>query len=188
MDMFFSVSNVALAMSWSLSCLGYLLCICLTWRFLPFLFIHVIPQLFGNRHGFGNFLEHNAVGGRCIFCLYKMFTTATKTHLDHPFRRHGMWNLWLKDFNASLFSIHTALTYAPIILIRVFVYTQVLSYLSLAAACSTASVTDLLLDADESYCPAKLCRRYQLSAAMAFLAWFLSSASCLFNFWLFPSL
>lgn len=123
MDMFFPVSNVALAMSWSLSCLGYLLCICLTWRFLPFLFIHVIPQLFGNRHGFGNFLEHNAVGGRCIFCLYKMFTTATKTHLDHPFRRHGMWNLWLKDFNASLFSIHTALTYAPIILIRVFVYT-----------------------------------------------------------------
>ncbi|KAJ1436561.1 Casparian strip membrane protein domain [Sesbania bispinosa] len=48
---------------------------------------------------------------------------------------------------------------------------MVLSYLALAAACSTASVTDLLLDADESYCPAKLCGRYQLSASMAFLAW-----------------
>ncbi|RYR80042.1 hypothetical protein Ahy_A01g004824 [Arachis hypogaea] len=47
----------------------------------------------------------------------------------------------------------------------------VLSYLSLAAACSTAGVTDLLLDADGSYCPPKLCSRYQLSAAMAFLSW-----------------
>ncbi|WVZ22771.1 hypothetical protein V8G54_001315 [Vigna mungo] len=70
----------------------------------------------------------------------------------------------------------------------VFLGDMILSYLSLAAACSTASVTDLLLDADRSYCPAKLCGRYQLSAAMAFLSWFLSSASCLFNFWLFPSL
>lgn len=70
--------------------LSWLSSLHMPWRFLPFLFIHVIPQLFGNRHGFGNFLEHNAVGGRCIFCLYKMFTTATKTHLDHPFRRHGM--------------------------------------------------------------------------------------------------
>ncbi|XP_014508558.1 CASP-like protein ARALYDRAFT_485429 isoform X1 [Vigna radiata var. radiata] len=70
----------------------------------------------------------------------------------------------------------------------VFLGDLILSYLSLAAACSTASVTDLLLDADRSYCPAKLCGRYQLSAAMAFLSWFLSSASCLFNFWLFPSL
>ncbi|RYR28400.1 hypothetical protein Ahy_B01g052512 [Arachis hypogaea] len=65
---------------------------------------------------------------------------------------------------------------------------MVLSYLSLAAACSTAGVTDLLLDADGSYCPPKLCSRYQLSAAMAFLSWFLSSASCLFNFWILPSL
>ncbi|KAL4395596.1 hypothetical protein AHAS_Ahas01G0007700 [Arachis hypogaea] len=48
---------------------------------------------------------------------------------------------------------------------------MVLSYLSLAAACSTAGVTDLLLDADGSYCPPKLCSRYQLSAAMAFLSW-----------------
>ncbi|QCD81702.1 hypothetical protein DEO72_LG2g2032 [Vigna unguiculata] len=39
----------------------------------------------------------------------------------------------------------------------VFLGDMILSYLSLAAACSTASVTDLLLDADRSYCPAKLC-------------------------------
>ncbi|KAI4327529.1 hypothetical protein L6164_019978 [Bauhinia variegata] len=65
---------------------------------------------------------------------------------------------------------------------------MVLSYLSLAAACSTASVTDILPDVGGYYCPPKLCGRFQLSAAMAFLSWFLSSASCLFNFWLFPSL
>ena len=65
---------------------------------------------------------------------------------------------------------------------------QVLSYLLLGAACSTASVTDLLRSADKSYCPENLCSRYQISAAMAILAWFLSSASCLINFWLFPSL
>ncbi|KAF3438857.1 hypothetical protein FNV43_RR17132 [Rhamnella rubrinervis] len=37
----------------------------------------------------------------------------------------------------------------------------VLSYLSLAAACSTASVTDILLDAGANYCPAKLCSSKQ---------------------------
>ncbi|KAJ7944364.1 CASP-like protein [Quillaja saponaria] len=66
---------------------------------------------------------------------------------------------------------------------------MVLSYLSLAAACSTASVTDLLLDAGGgSYCTAKLCSRYQLSAAMAFLSWFFSLTSSLFNLWLLRSL
>ncbi|KAL5557196.1 hypothetical protein UlMin_039432 [Ulmus minor] len=64
-----------------------------------------------------------------------------------------------------------------------------LSFLSLSAACSTASVTDILLnDADPSYCPAKLCSRFQLSAAMAFLSWFLSLGSFLFNLWILPSL
>ncbi|KAH7520094.1 CASP-like protein ARALYDRAFT_485429 [Ziziphus jujuba] len=76
----------------------------------------------------------------------------------------------------------------PKIVIILILGDWVLSYLSLAAACSTASVTDVLLDAGASYCPAKLCSRYQLSAAMAFLSWFLSLASSLFNFWLLPSL
>ncbi|TKY55772.1 CASP protein [Spatholobus suberectus] len=35
----------------------------------------------------------------------------------------------------------------------IFLGDMILSYLSLAAACSTASVADLLLDADTSYCP-----------------------------------
>ncbi|KAK6116194.1 hypothetical protein DH2020_050067 [Rehmannia glutinosa] len=50
----------------------------------------------------------------------------------------------------------------------------------------TASVTSLLL-ASEGFCDAKLCTRYQLSAAMAFLSWFLSLSSSLFNLWLLPS-
>lgn len=65
---------------------------------------------------------------------------------------------------------------------------QVLSILTLAAACSTASVADLLVRAENPYCPPKFCSRYQISAAMAFLTWFLSMASSLFNLWLLPSL
>ncbi|XP_071730981.1 CASP-like protein 5C1 [Rutidosis leptorrhynchoides] len=65
----------------------------------------------------------------------------------------------------------------------------VLSFLSLAAACSTASVADFMItEAGAYFCGRKLCSRYQLSAAMAFLSWCLSIASALFNLWLLPSL
>lgn len=64
----------------------------------------------------------------------------------------------------------------------------VLSFLSLAASCSTASVTNLLMASGGTFCNASICSRYQLSAAMAFLSWFLSSASSLFNLWLLASL
>ncbi|XP_019165109.1 PREDICTED: CASP-like protein 5C1 [Ipomoea nil] len=63
-----------------------------------------------------------------------------------------------------------------------------LSFLTLAAASSTAGVVDLLLKTDEALCPSKLCNRYQISAAMAFLTWFLSMTSSLSNLWLLPSL
>ncbi|KAL5063878.1 hypothetical protein RYX36_025615 [Vicia faba] len=76
----------------------------------------------------------------------------------------------------------------PRFIFTITVGDMVLSYLLLAAACSTASVTDLLKSADKSYCPENLCSRYQISAAMAILSWILSSASCLINFWIFPSL
>ncbi|KAH1223844.1 CASP-like protein 5C2 [Glycine max] len=81
--------------------------------------------------------------------------------------------------------------YLPVqrrLIMIIFFGDMMLSCLSLAAACSTASIADLLLDAGGSHCPPKLCGRYQLSAAMAFLSWFLSSVSFLFNFWLFSSL
>lgn len=73
------------------------------------------------------------------------------------------------------------------ILAIVLVGDWVLSFLSLGASCSTASVTNLLLSAG-GFCGLKLCTRYQLSAAMAFLSWFLLFASSLFNLWLLPSL
>ncbi|KAK8270887.1 hypothetical protein V6Z11_D11G225600 [Gossypium hirsutum] len=65
---------------------------------------------------------------------------------------------------------------------------QALSFLSLAAAYSTASVTSLLVNVSSTYCPSKICSRYQLSAAMAFMLWFLSFALTLFNLWLLLSL
>ncbi|EEF40071.1 CASP-like protein 5C3 [Ricinus communis] len=80
------------------------------------------------------------------------------------------------------------LPHQPKILSAIIIGDWVLSFLSLAAASSTASVTDILIDVGAAYCPAKLCSRYQLSAAMAFLSWFLSFASSLFNLWLLPSL
>ncbi|GAA0186896.1 hypothetical protein Leryth_022516 [Lithospermum erythrorhizon] len=64
----------------------------------------------------------------------------------------------------------------------------VLSFLSLAASCSTASIANLMLASGGTLCDPKLCSRYQLSSAMAFLSWFLSLASSLFNFWILPSL
>ncbi|CAI9758764.1 unnamed protein product [Fraxinus pennsylvanica] len=63
----------------------------------------------------------------------------------------------------------------------------VLSFLSLAASSSTASVSDLLMTSNVSFCTAKSCTRYQLSAAMAFLSCFLSLASSLINLWLLPT-
>nr|GLL18817.1 CASP-like protein 5C3 [Ipomoea trifida]GMC62288.1 CASP-like protein ARALYDRAFT_485429 [Ipomoea batatas] len=64
----------------------------------------------------------------------------------------------------------------------------VLSFMSLAASCSAASVADFLLASSASSCSAFLCNRYQLSAAMAILCWFLEFSSSLFNLWLLPSL
>uniref|UniRef100_A0A7N0RBU7 CASP-like protein n=1 Tax=Kalanchoe fedtschenkoi TaxID=63787 RepID=A0A7N0RBU7_KALFE len=62
-----------------------------------------------------------------------------------------------------------------------------LSYILLAAAASTAGVTDAMIKAG-GFCSPKLCSRYQLSAAMAFLCWFLLISSSLFNLWQLPSL
>ncbi|XP_072986106.1 CASP-like protein 5C1 [Typha latifolia] len=75
----------------------------------------------------------------------------------------------------------------PGVMIIVVVGDWVLSILSLAAACATVGVIDLLLHIDGPYCSPKFCGRYQLSAAMAFLSWFLTAASSLFNLWFVAS-
>ncbi|XP_020256416.1 CASP-like protein 5C1 [Asparagus officinalis] len=75
----------------------------------------------------------------------------------------------------------------PGIMVIVVVGDWVLSILSLAAACASASVVDLLAHFDRSYCPLRLCGRYQISASMAFVSWFLTAISCLFNLWFVAS-
>uniref|UniRef100_A0A1D1XNE6 CASP-like protein n=1 Tax=Anthurium amnicola TaxID=1678845 RepID=A0A1D1XNE6_9ARAE len=72
----------------------------------------------------------------------------------------------------------------PGFMVIVVVGDWVLSMLSLAGACATAAVVDFLLRFEAPYCPPKFCGRYQLSAAMAFLSWFLTAASSCFNLWL----
>lgn len=67
-------------------------------------------------------------------------------------------------------------------------FLQALSFLTLAAASSIAGIVDVLHRADETFCPAELCSRYQISAGLSFLSWFLSMASSLSNLWLLPSL
>ncbi|KAL8205259.1 hypothetical protein R6Q57_008810 [Mikania cordata] len=63
-----------------------------------------------------------------------------------------------------------------------------LSTLTLGAASSAASVVDVLLAADGSVCLPRICSRYMMSTVFAFLSWFLSMASSLFNLWILPSL
>lgn len=76
----------------------------------------------------------------------------------------------------------------PRLLSAVVIGDWVLSVLSLAVSCSIASVADFLIASDNPYCRGNMCRRYQLSAAMAFLTWILSLASLLFNLWVLPAL
>ncbi|KAF6166551.1 hypothetical protein GIB67_005413 [Kingdonia uniflora] len=97
------------------------------------------------------------------------------------------WSLTL-----SLVDGYSVLVAGPVrqrgILVAVVIGDWILSMLALAAACATSSVIDLLHQFDGSYCPPKLCNRYQLSAVMAFLSWLLTTASTLLNLWLLPSL
>ncbi|XP_058758067.1 CASP-like protein 5C1 [Vicia villosa] len=96
------------------------------------------------------------------------------------------------SFTLALVDGYSVLVKCPIrqpgILLIIVVGDWILSTLTLAAASSTASVVDLLLDSQGSFCPIKLCRRYRISAALAFVSWFLSLASSLFNLYLLPSL
>ncbi|KAG5624046.1 hypothetical protein AABB24_025145 [Solanum stoloniferum] len=97
------------------------------------------------------------------------------------------WSLTLAMVDA--FSVLIKLpTRLPGIISLVVLGDWVLSFLALAASCSTASVADFLIHSRSSFCEGTLCTRYQLSATMAFLAWFLTFSSSLFNLWLLPSL
>ncbi|CAN8288454.1 unnamed protein product [Cochlearia groenlandica] len=75
----------------------------------------------------------------------------------------------------------------PRILLAISIGDWVVSVLALASASSAASVVDLLR-LDESSCPPTICNIYQFATVLAFLTWFLSLSSSLFNLWLLPSL
>nr|XP_043608796.1 CASP-like protein 5C1 [Erigeron canadensis] len=99
------------------------------------------------------------------------------------------WSLTLAMVDAfSLFVKRQSCCQAQIVLVIV-IGDWILSFLSLAAACSTASVSDFMVtDVGTAFCSGKMCSRFQLSAAMACFSWCLSLASALFNLWLLPSL
>ncbi|KAM1002699.1 hypothetical protein ACFX2C_003104 [Malus domestica] len=96
------------------------------------------------------------------------------------------------SFTLALVDGYSVLVKCPLrqpgILLIIVVGDWVLSILTLAAACSTTSVVDIMLHANGPYCPPNFCSRYKISAAMAFMSWFLSLASSFFNLWLLPSL
>ncbi|KAK6128649.1 hypothetical protein DH2020_012316 [Rehmannia glutinosa] len=75
----------------------------------------------------------------------------------------------------------------PGILSIVVVGDWVLSFLSLAASCSAASVTGFLLASGDSFCIESLCIRYRVAAAMAFMSWLILLSSTLINIWFLSS-
>ncbi|XP_066366943.1 CASP-like protein 5C1 [Miscanthus floridulus] len=75
----------------------------------------------------------------------------------------------------------------PGVMVIIVVGDCALSIVSFAAACSSAAVIDLLLQFHGSHCSPSFCGRYQLSAMMAFLSWFLMAASAIFNLWFIAS-
>ncbi|KAL3538926.1 hypothetical protein ACH5RR_002292 [Cinchona calisaya] len=96
------------------------------------------------------------------------------------------------SFTLALLDGYSILVQCPVrqlgILLVIVIGDWVLSILTLAAASSTAAIVNLLFQADDSFCPPKYCSRYLISAMLAFLSWFFSVASSLFNLWVLPSL
>lgn len=96
-----------------------------------------------------------------------------------------LWSFVLATLDVYALLIKTGLRNS--ILLSLFVVGDwVTATLSLAAACSTAGIT-VLFDSDMKSCDQVHCRRYQLSAAMAFLSWVLIAISSLLTLWLLVS-
>ncbi|KAL3814173.1 hypothetical protein ACJIZ3_015441 [Penstemon smallii] len=112
--------------------------------------------------------------GQAIFASSSLFFIVLVTVM-------GLVIPW--SFTLALLDGYSILVKCPLrhsgILHVVITGDSVLSILTLAAASSTASIVDLLLKADDvSFCSQRLCSRYQISAVMAFLSWFLSLFHC----------
>ncbi|KAM3342768.1 CASP-like protein 5C3 [Capsicum galapagoense] len=97
------------------------------------------------------------------------------------------WSLGLAMIDAYLMLAKRP-SNKPRVLSAVVIGDWVLSVLSLAVSCSTASVADYLIAYGSADCTNGICGRYQLSAAMAFLTWIFLLVSLLFNLWFLPTL
>ncbi|KAK9056760.1 hypothetical protein SSX86_024123 [Deinandra increscens subsp. villosa] len=96
------------------------------------------------------------------------------------------------SFILALVDGYSVLVTCPIrqkgVMLIIIIGDWLLSTLTLGAASSAASVVNILITADRSVCPPRMCSRYLISIVFAFLSWFLSMASSLFNMWVLPSL
>lgn len=131
-------------------------------------------QLSSHSHGITDSLELYSSYGWCILHFYRFTSTPSCSNVHRRHWRYGVY-LFLIVQTLQLHILHPLTSH--------HLPYQVLSIFSLAAACASAGVIDLLLHINGTYCPPKFCVRYQVSSAMAFLSWFLSAASSLFNLW-----
>ncbi|GMN37481.1 hypothetical protein TIFTF001_006859 [Ficus carica] len=154
--------------------------------------VHDVPGSFGTRGSFSLRLAQTLFSSASLLFMSLGVEFYSYTAFCYLVTVMGLVIPW--SLTLALVDGYSVLVKSPLrqpgILLVIVVGDWVISVLTLAAACSTASVVDLLLHTDRSssYCPPKLCSRYQVSAAMAFFSWFLTLASSLSNLWLLPSL
>ncbi|OVA17782.1 Uncharacterized protein family UPF0497 [Macleaya cordata] len=98
-----------------------------------------------------------------------------------------LWSLGLACLDVYALRIKRDLQ-NPVLVSLFAVGDWVTSFLSLAAACSSAGVT-VLYARDLGFCKTQHipCSRFQISVALAFITWFLVSISSLVMFWLLGS-
>ncbi|XP_059065635.1 CASP-like protein 5B1 isoform X3 [Cryptomeria japonica] len=91
-----------------------------------------------------------------------------------------LWSFGLATLDAYALLIKRGLR-NPVLVSLFVVGDWVTATLSFAAACSTAGVA-VLFDNDLGYCAQTHCRRYQISASLAFASWLLIGLSSLITF------
>nr|AGT16480.1 hypothetical protein SHCRBa_028_E10_R_40 [Saccharum hybrid cultivar R570] len=141
---------------------------------------------------------HRSVEGRTCDLVVLRDPSLSPLHGPNPLRR------WMDSFlvtimglvipwscTLAMIDVYSVLVGCPLrvpgVMVIVVVGDCALSIVSFAAACSSAAVIDLLLQFHGSHCSPRFCGRYQLSAMMAFLSWFLMAASAIFNLWFIAS-
>ncbi|KAH7854152.1 hypothetical protein Vadar_010779 [Vaccinium darrowii] len=135
--------------------------------------------------------------GQCLFASASIGVMAsasgfsTTTAFCYLIASMGLQVLW--SFGLACLDIHALRLKKDLqshVLVSLFVVGDwVTSVLSLAAACSSAGVV-VLLSRDTRFCRVEkqlACRMFELSVALAFVAWFLLAISSFVMFWLLAS-